>query len=54
VCEDLRVDLKWIGWMSLVPLSFVAGLRSQPAQTDPFAILKPDIAINQDDQRVLD
>lgn len=47
------VDLKWISWISLVPLSFV-GLRSQQTAQDPFAILKPEIAINPDDQRTLD
>jgi hypothetical protein len=48
------VNLKWISWIALVPLSLVGGLRSQQVAPDPFAILKPEIAINPDDQQTLD
>lgn len=47
------MDLKWISWISLVSLGFVGGLSRQAAH-DPFAILKPEIAITSDDQRTLD
>ena len=48
------MHLRWIAGVSLVPLSLAAALRPQSAGVDPFAILKPDIAIEQDERQKLD
>src|SRR4029078_2096223 len=50
----LDVHFRWIAGVSLVTLSLAVALRPQSTGADPFAILKPDIAINQDDRQKLD
>lgn len=48
------MHFRWIAGVSLVTLSLAVALRPQSTGADPFAILKPDIAINQDDRQKLD